>query len=528
MAGHVTLPFWLAALLVLLAVWAVLERLLIPSVRWILRRRVNLFIEEISKRLHLEIHPFALTKRQVLIDRLMYDPKVLEAAATRARENNLPRDVVMAEVERYAREIVPSFNAYVYFRIGYWLARKTARILYRVRVGFTDEAGLSRISPKSSVVFVMNHRSNMDYILVAYLAATRTALSYAVGEWARIWPLQTLIRALGAYFIRRNSGNPLYRLALERYVNMATESGVVQAVYPEGGLTRDGALRRPKLGLLDYMVRAFDPQGERDLEGSPRLEIESPDAFFEKARAEYPGAPVWVGELYLELHRGTFTSHAREKRGNRDSEARLREVELWWTAAALRTGAAYPHDRIEGLWKRTLLQQFHDILPGSSIAWVHQENEEAYRAKVPAGAETSFHQYERYVVLQILDAHWREHLAALDHLRQGIHLRGYAQKNPKQEYKREAFELFGAMVEAVKLEVTKTLTAIEIRTQSDVPKLFVNAEPGAILTGSQREFCRTWPNQEEVTVRGVHFVQEDSPHEIGEAVATFVWRTEGA
>jgi haloalkane dehalogenase len=64
--------------------------------------------------------------------------------------------------------------------------------------------------------------------------------------------------------------------------------------------------------------------------------------------------------------------------------------------------------------------------------------------------------------------------------------------------------------------------------QSDVPKLFVNAEPGSILTGSQREFCRTWPNQEEVTVRGAHFVQEDSPHEIGEAVATFVRRTEGA
>ena len=104
----------------------------------------------------------------------------------------------------------------------------------------------------------------------------------------------------------------------------------------------------------------------------------------------------------------------------------------------------------------------------SSASW--RSAEEAYRAKVPVGAETSFHQYERYVVLQILDAHWREHLAALDHLRQGIHLRGYAQKNPKQEYKREAFELFGAMVEAVKLEVTKTLTAIEIRTQEDVPK----------------------------------------------------------
>ncbi len=92
----------------------------------------------------------------------------------------------------------------------------------------------------------------------------------------------------------------------------------------------------------------------------------------------------------------------------------------------------------------------------------------AYAAKVPPSAESSYRQYERYVVLQILDAHWREHLAALDHLRQGIHLRGYAQKNPKQEYKREAFELFGAMLEAVKLEVSKTLMAVEIRTQEDI------------------------------------------------------------
>ncbi|HTN28766.1 MAG TPA: preprotein translocase subunit SecA [Burkholderiales bacterium] len=96
--------------------------------------------------------------------------------------------------------------------------------------------------------------------------------------------------------------------------------------------------------------------------------------------------------------------------------------------------------------------------------------DEAYKAKIPEGAEPSFRQYERYVMLQILDGHWREHLAALDHLRQGIHLRGYAQKNPKQEYKREAFELFGAMIEAVKLEVTKTLIAVQIRTQEEVPQ----------------------------------------------------------
>jgi glycerol-3-phosphate O-acyltransferase len=140
-----------------------------------------------------------------------------------------------------------------------------ARLLYRVRLGFSDEAGLAAIEEGATVVFLMNHRSNMDYVLVAYLAADQTALSYAVGEWARIWPLQTLIRSMGAYFVRRNSGDPLYRRVLERYVHMATAAGVTQAVYPEGGLSRDGRLRAPKLGLLDYMLRGFDPHGERDL-----------------------------------------------------------------------------------------------------------------------------------------------------------------------------------------------------------------------------------------------------------------------
>ena len=92
--------------------------------------------------------------------------------------------------------------------------------------------------------------------------------------------------------------------------------------------------------------------------------------------------------------------------------------------------------------------------------------DEVYAAKVPPGAEESYRQYERYIMLQILDSHWREHLAALDHLRQGIHLRGYAQKNPKQEYKREAFELFGVLIESVKLEVTRTLIAVQIKSEA--------------------------------------------------------------
>lgn len=265
MNGTVSLPLWLVLLLGALAAVAVLDRLLVPSVRWYLRRQVNQVIDEVNTRLALKIPAFHRTKRQVLIDRLLYDTKVLEAVDEHTRTQGLPREVVLARVESYAREIVPAFNAYFYFRIGYWLSRKVARLLYRVRLGASDEEGLTTVEPDSTVVFLMNHRSNMDYILVGYLAASRTALSYAVGEWARIWPLQTLIRSTGAYFVRRSSGDLLYRRVLERYIHMATSSGVPQAVYPEGGLSRDGRLRQPKLGVLDYMLRGFDPQGERDL-----------------------------------------------------------------------------------------------------------------------------------------------------------------------------------------------------------------------------------------------------------------------
>ncbi len=114
------------------------------------------------------------------------------------------------------------------------------------------------------------------------------------------------------------------------------------------------------------------------LEGSPTVQLSTPRRFFEAAEAEYPEAPVWAGELYLEFHRGTYTSQARTKRGNRRSEHLLREAELWATTAAVRADAAYPYDALEQAWQTVLLQQFHDILPGSSIAWVHQEAERHY------------------------------------------------------------------------------------------------------------------------------------------------------
>ncbi len=265
MHGTVSLPTWVAVLVMILAAWAALDRLLLPGARWIVRRRVNRVLEELNTRLKIRIQPFKLTRREVLIDRLLFDPQVQQAAEAYARESDMPREVAMRTVERYAREIVPAFNAYAYFRLGYWVARNLARSLYRVRLGYSDEEGLAAIGPHATVVFLINHRSNMDYVLVSYLAAEKAALSYAVGEWARIWPLQTLVRSMGAYFVRRNSRDPLYRKVLERYVAMATAAGVTQAVFPEGGLSRDGRLRPPKLGILDYMLRSFEPGGERDI-----------------------------------------------------------------------------------------------------------------------------------------------------------------------------------------------------------------------------------------------------------------------
>jgi glycerol-3-phosphate O-acyltransferase len=265
MGEPVSVPLWLFVAITAFALWSLLDRLLIPSGRWFLRRRLNRLIDRVNRRLAVEIKPFQLTKRQVLIDRLIYDPHVVAAANEHARTHLVPREVAMAEVHRYAREIVPTFNAYIYFRVGYSIARAVARLLYRVRLGYADERTLAGVSPDTTVVFVMNHRSNMDYVLVAFLAAERTALSYAVGEWARIWPLQQLIRSMGAYFVRRNSDSPIYRRVLERYVHMATEAGVAQAMYPEGGLSRDGRLRAPKLGLFDYMLKSFDPTGAHDI-----------------------------------------------------------------------------------------------------------------------------------------------------------------------------------------------------------------------------------------------------------------------
>jgi glycerol-3-phosphate O-acyltransferase len=218
-------------------------------------------VARLNTRLQRPIEPFKLARRYDMIQRLIYDPEVSLAIAAHARAEGIPENVAFEQARRYAREIVPSFSATAYFGIAIKLAKWLSRSLYRVRLGHFDEAALAAVDREATVVFVMNHRSNMDYVLVTWLAAERSALSYAVGEWARVWPLSRLIKAMGAYFIRRKSRGELYRRVLARYVGMATDGGVTQAMFPEGGLSLSGGLQPPKLGLLKYLVEERRPDG---------------------------------------------------------------------------------------------------------------------------------------------------------------------------------------------------------------------------------------------------------------------------
>ncbi|WP_439148468.1 1-acyl-sn-glycerol-3-phosphate acyltransferase [Sulfitobacter sp.] len=256
MTQVVELPLWLFVVILLFATVTALSHFLLPSVRWFFRRRLEKAVERLNTRLTRPIEPFKLARRHDMIQRLIYDPQVSQAIVDHARKEGVPENVAFEQARRYAREIVPSFSAFAYFSFGIRLARFLANALYEVRTGAHNAALIKSIPADATVIFVMNHRSNMDYMLVTYLAGEASALSYAVGEWARVWPLSRLIKSMGAYFIRRKSRGALYRKVLARYVQMATEGGVTQAIFPEGGLSLNGKLMPPKMGLLGYVTEA--------------------------------------------------------------------------------------------------------------------------------------------------------------------------------------------------------------------------------------------------------------------------------
>lgn len=209
---------------------------------------------------------YRLVSKRTIREQLLQDPRVLAAVREYGQEHGVTQLDARIRVERYIDEIVPYFNVLSYYRLGYNLARLLVHLLYRVSSEYQDRAALNAIPRRDVVVYLMNHRSNADYVVVAYVLARAVSISYAVGEWARVWPLEYVFKSFGSYFIRRGFREPLYHVVLERYVQLITRSGVTQGIFLEGGLTRNGAFRTAKIGLLDYIARTLgDLPQDRDI-----------------------------------------------------------------------------------------------------------------------------------------------------------------------------------------------------------------------------------------------------------------------
>src|SRR5688572_1486412 len=243
-----------------LGVGVAVAALVALATAFVLRRKANRLGARAVLRHRARIDRFKLASRAHVRDRLMRDPQILAAAREHARELGVSDSVALKRARGYVDEIVPFFNVIAYFQIGYRISRAALNLFYKVTVEFEDRRAIQRLPRDAVLLYLMNHRSNADYVLVGYALSGQVAISYAVGEWARAFPLEYLFKAFGAYFVRRRYREALYHMVLERYVQLITKQGVTQGIFLEGGLTRDGKLRAPKIGLLDYVIGiARDP-----------------------------------------------------------------------------------------------------------------------------------------------------------------------------------------------------------------------------------------------------------------------------
>ena len=257
MFGSVSLPVWLLIVICVLAAWAALDRLLVPSVRWFIRRRVNRVLDTVGAPRHQDsgIHVDAL--KQVLIDRLVHDAPCKPPPPI-CRRTTCPARGHRTVCGRHARRVC-HLNVIFYFRIGYWLAR-LASVLSRPHGASADDEGLRRIARPT--------RSSSS--TTAAISTTCSSPSgdgahgafICVGEWARVRSAAIAHQLMGGFFVRRKIQNPLYRKVLERYVQMATEGGAASRV-SEGGLSRDGRLRNQAGSARLHPARLRSAAGRR-------------------------------------------------------------------------------------------------------------------------------------------------------------------------------------------------------------------------------------------------------------------------
>ncbi len=205
----------------------------------------------------IRVDRFKLKRRHAEIELEVFGSReIVEAVQNYARDHHVSIEQATRQAKAYLREIVPKFNLLAYYRIGAPIARAIMHFLYRVVVERKPIRDFTERRKGAAVVYVINHRSNADYVLVAHMLFKFISLSYAIGEWARVWPLNHVFKWFGGYFVRRNHREPLYHAILSKFVQTITKHGVTQGIFIEGGLSRDGAFQKPKLGMLDYLVSA--------------------------------------------------------------------------------------------------------------------------------------------------------------------------------------------------------------------------------------------------------------------------------
>ncbi|MBS2021588.1 MAG: 1-acyl-sn-glycerol-3-phosphate acyltransferase [Deltaproteobacteria bacterium] len=303
------MPLWELALLIVggLLAYELARGFVLRKVQASLHRRAKSFAEQHGVRVDL----FKFGGRLLVKEELLND-LVIQRAMLGAAQGTLPSTLkggppaapcrpeeIRRAVESYIDEIVPAFSLAAYYQFGMTLAAAAIRAVYRPVIDAASRERVRKELPAdATAVFVINHRSNFDYVVVGWALARQVAVSYAVGEWARVWPLDSLFKAFGGFFVRRGFPDPLYHTVLRRYLQLITRRGVTQGIFPEGGLTRDGALRSPKAGLLDAILQlTTEPDFGRELYFVPvginydRV-LEDGSLLAEKRGKEHPPTPA--------------------------------------------------------------------------------------------------------------------------------------------------------------------------------------------------------------------------------------------
>jgi glycerol-3-phosphate O-acyltransferase len=229
-----------------------------------IRRRTTGIALRALHRSRSRVDRFKLTKKALIREMLLADDGISAAVKEHAAECSMDEAAVWQRVEAYIDEIVPFFSILTYYKIGLVVSKALLSFFYKVSAEYAGRESSGVLPRDAIVIYLMNHRSNADYVLVGYVLSGRVAISYAVGEWARTFPLEYIFKSFGAYFIRRKYREKLYHAVLERYVQLITRNGVTQGIFLEGGLSRDGKLGKAKIGLLDYLIGvARDPAMRR-------------------------------------------------------------------------------------------------------------------------------------------------------------------------------------------------------------------------------------------------------------------------